>query len=524
MRLLTNHGKRDATYADGSVPSPDGKQIAYGWANGSAPHDLRVIAVTGGAPRILDPNREGADSITPVGWTSNGRDVLAVVQARRIIDLVMVPLSGTARRVIKRFENEDVANFRLSPDDRLVAFDRRVSSGAAQRDVFILSLESGSEVPIGPHPASEYVLDWFPDGKRLLFGSDRRGTYGMWAVAVSGGRAQGEALLVRADTGHVEGQNNGVAHVARFTKAGDFYFGILGRTEDIHIAALDPTTGVQAKPLARLDGRYTGSKRRGVWSPDGSRILYEFLSNAEGGARIGVTSLTTGQDSMIPMLLRSAGNAVWMPDGRHIICQGLGLQGQQGLFRLNVETGASEPIDMGSADISRSSPAVSSDGGQVYFAFTRKVAPTRGIGVRDLATGQERIVTTESFSTFALSPAVAGSGGMQMLLLDGPLRILTTNGQMVLSLSAAVAAWEISPPVAWGADGFSAYVVKRVNGVDEVWELDIAGGVSDTGIRWKGRITRLSPSPDGQRLALSVIADNPETWVLQNIPPAGGAK
>lgn len=49
---LTQNGKWTGEYAEVSVPSADGKQVAYGWFNGSF-WELRVMVIDGSKPRTI---------------------------------------------------------------------------------------------------------------------------------------------------------------------------------------------------------------------------------------------------------------------------------------------------------------------------------------------------------------------------------------------------------------------------------------------------------------------------------------
>ncbi len=45
--------------------------------------------------------------------------------------------------------------------------------------------------PVVQHPANDVIFDWTPDGKRILFGSDRSGTMGAWWIQIADGKPEG---------------------------------------------------------------------------------------------------------------------------------------------------------------------------------------------------------------------------------------------------------------------------------------------------------------------------------------------
>ena len=84
----------------------------------------------------------------------------------------------------------------LSPDRKEIAF---VSGG----DIWTVAAIGGVASLLVSHPANEEMLAWFPEGDRILFSSDRGGTWGIWGQRVIDGRPQGEPMLIRPSTGNI---------------------------------------------------------------------------------------------------------------------------------------------------------------------------------------------------------------------------------------------------------------------------------------------------------------------------------
>ncbi|MFQ6610371.1 MAG: peptidase S41, partial [Fidelibacterota bacterium] len=55
-------------------------------------------------------------------------------------------------------------------------------------DLFIVSSEGGTALPITRNPAHDYMPVWSPDGSQIAFASDRHGNYDVFVIPSSGGR------------------------------------------------------------------------------------------------------------------------------------------------------------------------------------------------------------------------------------------------------------------------------------------------------------------------------------------------
>ena len=541
---LTNDGKWNDRFAERPVPSPDSRSIAYGWRTSGQPATLRVIGRDGGPPRVVYSDKEKADFIFPCGWSSDGKWILAELGKSSTSgnyprDLVLIPVASGATRFIMRVER-GAAHFRLSPDGRWVAYDRPGAPGKSARDVFVVSVDTGKDIAIRPHEADDYMLGWFPEPKseRILFGSDRGTTYGIWATRVVEGRAQGEPTLIRPGTGVVQSQD--------FTRKGDFYYRQSVVQNQVSVGALNRTVDDGSVRLTPLEGRFTDGMMQAVWSPDSARVAYLQAAtppavlrnpitqvNPNLNLKLMVQTIATGEVRPLSPLLRIMQNPVWLPNGSGVIVQGTDMggthveQGRQGLFLIDLATGALTTIadrDAPSKAPNRSLPAVSPDSRRIFFKQTAQTQTAQGQGeigtliVRDMTSGAEQALMQEAIQSFALSPdgerlAVLGSSLSELVVIS------SVTGEARLPVTA-VRGWNIEPTATWSHDSRSIFVVRMDaeyrNG--EIWEIPVDGAAPrSTGIRPPGRTFRLSASLDGNRLAVSTRRTSPETWVLQNL-------
>ncbi len=146
---------------------------------------------------------------------------------------------------------------RISPDGKRVALD----VAGRNRDIWVLEVDRGSLVRITSDPSEDVLPWWQPDGRRLLFSSNRGGNFDVYSQAADG---SGEARLEVAAPG---------------TQI------VLGNTPDgrqalvaeefrrISVADLERHS---LQPLLRGESSYWS----GAVSPDGRWIAYE--SNESG--------------------------------------------------------------------------------------------------------------------------------------------------------------------------------------------------------------------------------------------------
>jgi RNA polymerase sigma factor (sigma-70 family) len=107
-----------------------------------------------------------------------------------------------------------------------------VSSGRdVSPDMLILKpAEATFEVslPLVEHPAYDYGPIWAPDGKSIVFGSDRSGNPDAWLLRMADGKPVGDPILVKRNIGWMRPMG--------FTRSGSLYYGLETGGRDIYFA------------------------------------------------------------------------------------------------------------------------------------------------------------------------------------------------------------------------------------------------------------------------------------------------
>lgn len=172
--------------------SPDGASIALASdRNGS--EDIWVVNAADGAARRItaSPLYEVFPS-----WTPDGSTVLYTRLDSRWVDhdvMAISPAGGKARPVFSDkdyFDYRQGASFgfvRVSPDGRTLLF-RSQRSGWA--NYWLVPLAGGTPRPLAAESADQADARWSPDGKEVLFLSMNNGTQSLKAVAAAGGAAR----------------------------------------------------------------------------------------------------------------------------------------------------------------------------------------------------------------------------------------------------------------------------------------------------------------------------------------------
>lgn len=510
-RLTNKHGG----YPYFSTISPDSRQVAYSWCcTTDGRFELRLLPINGapdGAkPRVLYSN-ENVFYLQPRGWSPDGKHVLGTLHSQ----IALISVADGAARVLKSLDWRYPQGVSFSPDGRYIVYDVPAKEDSADRDIFVLAADGSRETPLVEHPGNDFALGWAPDGKNILFASDRTGATGAWAIGVADGRPQGEPQLVKADVGPISPLG--------FTGKGAFYYALQSGLQDVYIATLDPATGKILAPPSPATQRFMGGNSSPAWSPDGQYLAY--LSRRDnsipqlGPRVITIRSVQSGQERELSNTLRGFFTPIrlhWSPDGRSLLASGND-KGRPGLYRIDAQTGEVAPL---AQEVSRYAFGVwSTDGKAIFYVHGSPQDENYGIRVRELETGREkdlyRPTTRSQLRYLALSPdgrwlAFVSRGGAQEA--GTPLLVMPAAGGELRELFKA------SRPEAleWTADGTHLLFASG----SELWRIPAEGGQPERlGLKTLSANATLSVHPDGRRIAFTGGEQMHEIWVMENFLP-----
>ncbi|MDP2914510.1 MAG: hypothetical protein Q8O91_03550 [Candidatus Aminicenantes bacterium] len=345
-RRFTDTGgltKPSGEFGETSAFSPDDKQIAYGWQGRDRVCELRVVGFDGTNPRIVLRDANVA-WFRPHDWAKDGKRILIQIMRKdKPIQIGMVSATDGTIRVIRELQakGEDLG-MALSADGGTIAYSVSPDPASSKRDVFLMKTDGSGHEALVSHPADDYLLGWAPDGRQVVFASDRTGSYGIWNVEVSNGRALGTPQLIKGDLNKVD--------PVRLTANGTLYYILFSNLTDVYTAPIDPETGKIIGGPAPVKVRYAGANAAPDWSRDGTRLAYRTKRGAESGpavsALISVLDLKSGEEQQIAPRLDSIGNIdgpIWAPDGQSVLI--IGNRGEErGIYKVEIPSGVTSPL------------------------------------------------------------------------------------------------------------------------------------------------------------------------------------
>ncbi len=498
------------------VYSRDGKQIAYcsyTKENDWGPQ-LRIRNLDGSGLRTLY-SEKGVANIMPMDWSPDAGSILAQCSrnktpAVRAMELTLISTGDGSVRVLKSIQAPMFWSQRasFSPDGQYVAFSFVREGSPPHGEVFLMTADGRNEVVVAGHPAEDRLLAWTPDGRSLIFLSDRSGTWDLWTVAITGGKQHGEPELLKKDFGDKNFVLN--AEVLGFAPGGSFYYKTQTSSGRLYTGEVDLETGKVLSPPAPVATRYTGLPAQPTWSPDGRNLLYISGWGNSGPAILTIRSAATGEERFLSRRLRFVNQISWAPDGRSIIALGT-TEKETGIFRIDAETG--EITRLADAHLW---PKLCPDGKTLVFATDGPI-----IRKRNLDTGEESEVAKVGAMSYDLSP----DGREVVFQVDDAVKTVSLNGGEPRELFRGLA--QRYAGLSWTREG--RYIIARAPASGEIWRVPAQGGTPlklDLSVPKMLSFAALALHPDNRRFAFSVNeGSKSELWVLENFLPAGmGAK
>jgi len=514
------------TMAESSIISPDGTQIAYSGyiydEKGVNFYDLRMIDLDGSNMRVLYSNPE-IFYVDPYAWSPDGEEILAYFsdkdkspvdnqsgEMRRRSYLVLVSVSDGSVRTLKTWYKYGVPRRAFfSPDGNTIVFAFEQQDEPNHYDIYLMGRDGANEIPLIQHAADDTPLGWTPDGRTVLFASDRTSDRGLWTIDVVDGVPQGPAELL------IDKFNGGGIG---FTADGSYYYDLVTTSVDVCLATLDSTGSILEDQPRLASTKFVGQTHLGDFSRDGRFLVYR----AGGRVKVGlanwifvISDLNTGRERILapsPAFrpdTRMYSGPWFFPDGRSLLALGTGQETGYGLYKVDVETGVVTPLHASCSKAVKSA-AISPDGSSIYLRTLHRITKL------DLATERKTILyNNEQWGPreFDVSP-----DGQLLAFYPVPdmLAVMPANGgelREIVGGDGEIPATDAF--VKWTPDGEHLLFGKRKN---ELWKVNVeTGEQQQIAVMIDGQeLLDAAIHPDGRHLALSIQQASSQLWVMEN--------
>jgi Tol biopolymer transport system component len=525
-RLITTHRQgdpaRNPAYVASSRLSSDGKRIVFAWNTQTGGYQLRLINSDGSGERTIHDNPE-VEWIAPIGWSPDGGRVLVKTRTRgQSGQIAWISTADGTARALKTLPWTSMGRVTLSPDARYVAYDALTAEGSRNRTLFVLASDGTREVPLSNGSAIEEVFGWMPDGRAVLFRTNRRGAQELWAIRVIDGKPTGPAGLIQPEM-------EGAWEPLGVTKSGSLFCVQVGVEGAAHVADIDWDTGTVSNVQTVSHGMIVD--RGPDWSPDGRSLAFVAHRGTDLTKQfIAIRSVETGDTREVvareDLLIENGGGYRWSPDGKAFLAAAVHPKYGQGAYTIDLSTG--DVRLLANAPGSRIvSPDWMPDGRSIAYTLMPRMGRSRStrLFIRDLETGTDREVpigVPADAELLTISYALAPDGRTLAVMPFDPLgrtlSVVSVSGgapRQLLEAGPGETMWIVG----WTPDG-RRITYRRTNTAQrtsEYWSIPIEGGEPH---RFAFRSEGFRAHPNGRRIAYIDSRQHMELWAVENLVPS----
>jgi Tol biopolymer transport system component len=349
---------------------------------------LWLLAYPGGAARQIRIDEFFAMGST--SWMPDSRHFVTETPHAGLPGFVMVDTDAVTTRTRTFLRSPTpLLNPSVSPDGRRLAF----VTGTVSWNLAEVTLDDGRVRQLGSGSRVSWYPSLAPDGMRLAFANSREYGFEIREMTLA---PSGE-LVARTIAAMTEVETTSLHHVKWSPDGARVLFSVSAPSGIRLMVA--PAAGGRALPL---DPKVDDS-RDGVWSPDGTRIVYGRQVGDEHqivAVRVGTSAapVVVKRWSVQDPADRTRVPVDWSPDGRWILTR----QGPS-VFLMAADGSNERPLSSAVMSPSRVEPIFSRDGREVLMLRRDASAPRRPwrLFALDVASGGERLVVTVDFPTTA---------------------------------------------------------------------------------------------------------------------------
>jgi Tol biopolymer transport system component len=510
------------------VWSQDGKKIAY---RTYGPTKSLITLTLDGKAQLLYSGKGEFDVPKPQDWLPDGSAVIVTLFHRNSsISLGLVPAAGgsfKALLTLKMKSRLDQTRFiDASPDGRHIVYAD--GPERTKQNIYCISTDGQSLEVLSDHAANDIQPRWSPDGKHVVFLSDRHGGRALWGINVKNGKSEGEPFLIKEMMQEVR-LLDWTAQGLAYTNPFDMW--------DVFVMPVDPETGKPASKPQQVDYAPSGRNDSPVWSPDGKYLAFVSRRADQPGVGYIVVLPTEGGEAREFLIPGNIDLNNWLTDLRWLPdSSGLGVSVgfvKPNLFRLSLPTGEWEKwtITFRGMKMGEWGP-----GGKSFIYAKNGQKPIEtGIVEHNLETGQEHYIyrPEKGRGGYILWPMFSRNYNKLAFIEDKQRKQrivvldMETGKAETISLESF---WPVGA-YAWSADGQNLLVLLPLPDADhammegkqtEVYIIPSGGGTTKKFVlkdQPRGLLFKPDWSPDGKKLAFAVRNLQINHYLMKNVIP-----
>lgn len=397
-----------------------------------------------------------------------------------------------------------------------------------------MSVDDKQETALIEHPMNDSLLGWSPDGRWILFASNRTGSTDAWVVRVDQGKQIQAPEMIKKDLGHIEPMG--------FTRNGSFIYGVSNQGTDIYAIDIDPNSGKILALPTKATQRYEGSNRSPDYSLDGKHLVYVSTRGPRPIQHnvLCIRNVQTGNERELDPEQIDFNYPRWSPDGRFISVEGQDKAGRVGIYRIDIQTGAVDPIVQIEPGVALYSHRWSKDGKSIFYTLSdpdekgQEYLRRSHIYVHDIVSGQDEILTgsPDDAKDIDLSP-----DGRWIAFFNRAknrvLRIMPTTGGELRAIYSFEGPTNIVISPAWIAGGEYILFYRTASSSSdaeptfELVRVPAEGGqAQELGLKM-AEFRHFSVHPDGEHIVFhsrGAKMEWTEVWVMENFLPKNESK
>jgi Tol biopolymer transport system component/DNA-binding SARP family transcriptional activator len=446
--------------------SPDGERVAFITHEVSGASTLYAVPATGGAPRVLLRAEPSPAGLWGLSWSPDGRRI-ALKRDRSLYTLDTD--TGELTHLTDAWAPHSLA---WSPRGDRIAFVSENSgypygSNIAPSSVWVVPAIGGEARRITSGGDLNQSPVWWPDGRRLLFISDRDGTPDIYSQRLDDS-SEPAGSPVRLTSGLQPLSFSLSADGSRLT------YSVPTVDADIWVLPMHEGNDDQVPPRLADATRLLDTRQvieTVSLSPDGAWLAYD--SNASGNQDIYKVSVDGGEPIQLTRDPADDFAPEWSPDGSELVFYSF-RSGNRDLFVTDADGRRVEQVT--TSDGSDAFPSWSPDGDAIVYQHNPSEAPGDFQTLRRVERdrpGADWSPPVQLNRTLSGRPRSSPDGRWIAYWGLGNLSVLSvTTGEESVLLRGASGR---GAPV-WSADSESLLFAARLDGVSAIWRIPRTGG------------------------------------------------